>query len=130
AGCGTGSSESGGSVDKEADLQVGYNVADSLDPREAPEPGQQLLSTWPVYDRLIRVNTDAEYVPMLATDWEFSGDGSTLTLELRKDVTFSDGSDFDAEAVKANLEWAQDAEQSRLANNVAIIDTVSVVDDD
>ena len=42
--------------------------------------------------------------PLLATSWEFSPDGKTLTLHLRKDVKFHDGSPFDAKAVKFSLE--------------------------
>ena len=44
---------------------------------------------------------------MLAESWEFSEDGTTLTLTLRDDATFQDGTPVDAAAVKANLERAQ-----------------------
>jgi peptide/nickel transport system substrate-binding protein len=57
-----------------------------------------------VYDSLIRRTVEDEYVPMLATAWEFSEDNRTITLTLRDDVTFSDGEALDAEAVKANFE--------------------------
>lgn len=56
------------------------------------------------YDSLIRRTIDDEYVPMLATEWAFSDENKTITLSLRDDVTFSDGEQFDAEAVKANVE--------------------------
>ncbi len=44
-----------------------------------------------------------EIVPVLAERWEISEDGRTLTLHLRQGVKFHDGSDFNAEAMKANL---------------------------
>ena len=47
---------------------------------------------------------------MLATSWEFSEDASSLTFELRDDVVFQDGTPFDAEAAKANLDRARTQE--------------------
>ncbi len=44
------------------------------------------------------------FVPQLATSWEWSPDGFALTLHLRPDVQFHDGTTLDAEAVKVNLE--------------------------
>ncbi|MBP2266183.1 peptide/nickel transport system substrate-binding protein [Pseudarthrobacter sp. PvP004] len=56
------------------------------------------------YDTLILRKPDGSLAPMLATAWEFNGDRTELTLQLRSDVTFSDGSKFDAAAAKANLD--------------------------
>ncbi|WP_258933688.1 ABC transporter substrate-binding protein [Nesterenkonia pannonica] len=52
---------------------------------------------------------DGELAPMLAESWELSEDRLSLTLQLREDVTFSDGEPFNAEAVKANIEHFQEA---------------------
>ena len=41
-----------------------------------------------------------EIVPWLATSWKANDDASEFTFVLRKDVTFSDGTKFDANAVK------------------------------
>jgi peptide/nickel transport system substrate-binding protein len=41
---------------------------------------------------------------MLATGWEWNDDGTELRLTLRDDVTFDDGTRFDADAVVANME--------------------------
>ncbi|MFF2486110.1 ABC transporter substrate-binding protein [Microbacterium sp. NPDC058062] len=57
-----------------------------------------------VYDSLVRMEPDGTLVPMLATDWAFSDDRLTLTMKLRDDVTFTDKTPFDGEAVKANLD--------------------------
>jgi peptide/nickel transport system substrate-binding protein len=43
-------------------------------------------------------------VPMLATSWTVSTDGLTYTFKLRQGVKFQDGTDFNAEAVKFNVE--------------------------
>ena len=43
--------------------------------------------------------------PLLATEWETSDDGMSTTFTLRDDVTFTDGTPFNADAVCANFEW-------------------------
>jgi len=46
----------------------------------------------------------AEVVPELATEWESNEDGTEWTFQLRDDVKFHDGTDFNAEAVCANFD--------------------------
>lgn len=57
-----------------------------------------------VYDTLIKREPDGSLSPMLATEWAWSDDRLTLTLTLRDDVVFTDGTDFDATVAKANIE--------------------------
>lgn len=45
-----------------------------------------------VYETLISFDKDDKVVPWLAESWEWSADGTALTMNLRKDVKFSDGS--------------------------------------
>ena len=47
--------------------------------------------------------------PALATSWEESADGTSITFHLREDVTFHDGTPFNAEAVKFNIDRIQEA---------------------
>ncbi|MFF4128197.1 ABC transporter substrate-binding protein [Microbispora rosea] len=56
------------------------------------------------FDALLAYGEDGSFVPWLARSWKVSDDGRTYTLELRDDVTFQDGTKFDAAAVKANLD--------------------------
>ena len=56
-----------------------------------------------VYETLFTYE-HGEVIPVLAEDYTLSEDGLTLTLKLRKHVKFHDGSDFNAEAVKVNIE--------------------------
>ena len=44
-----------------------------------------------------------ELEPLLATKWEAAKDGKSYTFTLREGVKFSDGTDFNAEAVCANF---------------------------
>ncbi|QIX26528.1 hypothetical protein ncot_07860 [Nocardioides sp. JQ2195] len=96
----------------------------SLDPADAAEPAQMSLGTWPVYDTLLQVDKDANYQPMLATKWEFTPDGKTVNLTLRDGVTFSDGTPFNAEAVKANLDHSMAADGSALQANLTMVASV------
>lgn len=57
-----------------------------------------------IYEPLVRYGADGTIVPALATSWEISTDGLTYTFQLRQDVTFHDGTPFNAEAVKWNLD--------------------------
>lgn len=57
-----------------------------------------------IYGDLFEQSASNQPVPDLATGYHFSTDGKTLTITLRKGVTFSDGTPFDAAAVKFNIE--------------------------
>lgn len=58
------------------------------------------------YETLLTLGPDYEILPNLATEWEQTP--TSITLTLRDDVTFHDGTPFDSEAVKANLEYVRD----------------------
>jgi len=58
-----------------------------------------------VYDTLVYQDPESgEFVPGLAEQWEVSDDGLVYTFYLRQDVIFHDGTPFNAEAVRFNLE--------------------------
>lgn len=58
-----------------------------------------------VYDTLVYQEPDTgEFVPGLAERWEVSDDGLACTFYLRRDVSFHDGTPFNADAVRINLE--------------------------
>ncbi|MBB3692175.1 ABC transporter substrate-binding protein [Sphingomonas sp. BK580] len=61
-----------------------------------------------IFDNLVYLDDKGEPTPWLARSWTVSPDGLTYTFHLRDDVTFSDGSRFDAEAVRLNLEHMRD----------------------
>lgn len=72
-----------------------------------------------------------EIKPWLATDWEVSEDGLTWTFHLRKDVKFHDGTPFNAEAVKYNLEriLAPETMSVEAAARLGPVKSVEVVDE-
>lgn len=61
-----------------------------------------------VYDPLVWQVGEGTFVPGLAKSWEISPDGLTYTFHLRDDVTFHDGTPFNAEAVRINLDRVVD----------------------
>jgi peptide/nickel transport system substrate-binding protein len=69
-----------------------------------------------IYDNLVYLDDKGQITPWLAKSWTISEDGKTYTFHLRNDVTFSDGTKFNAEAVLVNLEHMRDpATKSPLA---------------
>jgi peptide/nickel transport system substrate-binding protein len=94
----------GGSQNEQATLYYGLTLAPSgIDPHvnASSELGIPLTS---VYDTLVYQDQNGNFVPGLAQRWEISDDGLTYTFYLRDDVTFHDGTAFNAAAVQANLE--------------------------
>ena len=63
------------------------------------------IPLYSVYDTLIyRHPQTMDFVPGLAERWEMAPDGLSWTFTLRQDVTFHDGTPFNAHAVAANLD--------------------------
>ena len=64
---------------------------------------------------------------VLAESWELADDKSSYTFQLREGVTFHDGTPFNAEAVKWNLERAMGAGRPQFSavTSVEVIDELS-----
>jgi peptide/nickel transport system substrate-binding protein len=74
-----------------------------LDPHVAGDMPQVFLAQQ-VLDSLVSMDAEGHIGPWLAKSWEISPDGLTYTFHLRDDVRFTDGTPFNAAAVKANLD--------------------------
>lgn len=81
--------------------------SESLDPGSTQD-GESSRVTQQVLEGLLTFEENSfELEPALAHDWEVSDDGLSYTFYLEEGVTFHDGTDFNAEAVKVNFErWA------------------------
>ncbi|RSN14447.1 peptide ABC transporter [Nonomuraea sp. WAC 01424] len=75
----------------------------TLNPQQWAQNKVRLL-VFNQFDALLSRAEDGTFHPWLATSWKASDDGLTYTLDLRRDVTFHDGTRFDAASVKANLD--------------------------
>ncbi|HOA23837.1 MAG: ABC transporter substrate-binding protein [Aggregatilineales bacterium] len=85
-----------------------------------------------IYDTLVYRDAETlEFVPGLAERWEVSDDGLTYTFYLRDDVTFHDGTPFNADAVRVNIErvLSEDANSLKAAGLLGPVQRVEVVDD-
>src|ERR671916_2028923 len=80
-----------------------------------------------LYDKLVDIDEQGEIVPMLAKSYEVSDDGTVYTFELREGIKFHDGTEFNAEAVKFNLDRYQ-KEDSVRSTEVEPIESIEVVD--
>ena len=125
---GSGSSGSGGSGSTNKTLTLAPIVdAQPWDLKDAGL-GNNTLYYQTVYDSLMRLDPKAKVIPNLATEWAYDdATNLVLTLKLRSDVTFTDGTKFDAAAVKANIEHNQTG-ASEAAGQIKGVKTVTVVD--
>lgn len=68
-------------------------------------------ATQMLYDSLISVDSNGEYQNGALTEsYEVSEDGTVTTFYLKEGITFHDGSPFNAEAVKWNVELVRDGD--------------------
>ncbi|HWS57809.1 MAG TPA: ABC transporter substrate-binding protein, partial [Actinotalea sp.] len=88
--------------------------------------GNNTIYYQPVYDQLFRISPEAETGPNLATEWAYDEALTTLTVTLREDVVFTDGTPFNAEAVAANLMHTKTG-TNEAANQLKSVDSVDVV---
>ena len=62
-----------------------------------------ILMGYAVYDKLVNRDTNQQAMPWLATSWEPNKDATKWVFNLRKGVTFHDGSPFGAEDVQHTI---------------------------
>jgi peptide/nickel transport system substrate-binding protein len=80
-------------------------------------------------EKLYDVNADTEVVPQLAASMpKVSNGGKTVTIKVRQGVTFADGTDLDAAAVKTSLERDLDNPQSARVTELGPITSIDAPD--
>ncbi|MEA4972307.1 Oligopeptide-binding protein AppA [bioreactor metagenome] len=82
-----------------------------------------------MYEKLINIGSDGKAEPNIAESWSFNDEGNVLTLNLRNDVCFSDGSSLTAYDVAYSLKTIDRAEASYYKNCSNNIKTWSVSSD-
>jgi peptide/nickel transport system substrate-binding protein len=80
-----------------------------------------------VYDTLLKGNADGTFDPYLATDFTYNDDNTVLTLTIRDDVEFSDGTALTPDIVKQNLERFKDG-GGAYAGDLANVDSIEADD--
>ncbi|HAT24683.1 MAG: glutathione ABC transporter substrate-binding protein GsiB [Pantoea sp.] len=89
---------------KDAVIAVGSNFT-TLDPYDANDTLSQAVAK-SFYQGLFGFDKEMKLTNVLAESYQASPDGLTYTIKLRPGIKFQDGTDFNAEAVKVNLERA------------------------
>src|SRR5699024_9871789 len=100
----------------------------SMDPHGSNDvPSEQIRDT--IYEPLLKQDENFEIVPVLAEEYE-QVDDTTWKFKLREGVTFHDGSEFNAEVVKANIERVKDvAKASPRSFLLDMVTEVNIIDD-
>ena len=111
-------------------LTIGVGVdADTLNPQEQTTT---LFQNWCdlIYGNFFYQDPEGKLFPRLATGYDVSEDGLTMTLHLRQGVKFSDGTDFNADAVKLTFDRIADPKQRvPLRFSLAMINECVKIDD-
>ena len=100
-----------------------YGAPPSLNPGIG-DPAYSSFYHW-AYDSLLILQPDGVFAPNLAMDFGYTDDKNMrYELTLREGVKFSDGTDLDAEAVKAHLDYvrSQPSALAQLLTRVANIE--------
>lgn len=85
-------------------LNVGFTEdANTLDPTFSIQWSERQV-LYLIYNTLVRAAPDFSLHPELAESWEIEDEGRRIVLNLQQSVSFHDGTPFNAEAVRWNLE--------------------------
>ena len=98
-----------GEIPADVDTEQIITYAQGADPRGLDpaliDDGESSKPICQMYEGLLKYgDNNTEVEPCLAESWEVSEDGLTYTFKLRQGVKFHDGTDFNAEAVKYNVD--------------------------
>jgi peptide/nickel transport system substrate-binding protein len=101
-----------------------------LDPHVGGNYPQALIAGQ-FLDSLVSRDADGTIIPWLATQWSVSDDNLSWDFTLKDDVTFTDGTPFNAEAVKVNVEHLKDPATKSSTGYLALgkVTSVDVVSD-
>jgi peptide/nickel transport system substrate-binding protein len=111
-----------------ATLRIGIqDDPDALDPATSGTYTGRIVFA-ALCDKLVDINAKLDIVPQLATEWKLNDAGTEMTFTLRSGVTFQDGTPFDGEAVKFNIERMKSLKDSKRKAELAQVDSVEVID--
>ncbi len=109
AACGSKNSADNGGDTSKSRAQDTIIYAQGADPRGLDpalvDDGESAKIMVNIYEGLLKYSKDSTQIePSLAEKWDVSPDGLTYTFHLKKGVKFHDGTEFNAQAVKFNID--------------------------
>lgn len=132
--CG-GSSDTGstGGTSAETEAAAGSSIITigiggdltSLDPHNHNDT-TSAYATRHIYNNLVKMNENNEFVPNLAESWEFADD-TTVNFTLKDGVKFHNGETLKADDVKFSLE--RQMQSPKVGHLLYMIDSIEVTDD-
>ena len=131
SGCATGTDDAVETSDVTAGgvLRIGMLLdSQGLDPALTTESTAGVIDS-AIYDTLLEIDADGNLQGRLATEWETSEDGLTVTLTMREGVEFSDGTPLTAEDAAYTLNRIKTLEGSPRSSLLATISSVEAPDD-
>jgi len=123
AGC-SGAAQGGESDETPTTLRWAFSLPTSWDPVTS-STGNDINTLSLVYASLTQLDEEGNAGPGLAESWEYNDDGTAVTFHLRPDLTFTDDTPLNAEAVKASLERGQQQENSLLKDQLSTIESIT-----
>ena len=101
---------------------------DSLDPHIAKAAGTKEV-LFNVYEGLVKPDSNGNFIPAVASNYEMKDDGKVYTFTLRENVMFHDESTVTAEDVKYSIERCADADdETTFVPAYSNLEEVKIVD--
>lgn len=136
-GCGSGGSESDEGSQPGGNQQSDQKKRGGILRLADEPPGSPFGVPWeivstgiiagvPALEPLLGMGWEGTIDPKLAERWEADPANKAITLYLRRNVKFHDGTDFNAEAARYNLEKAIEAKRIPHVESVEIVDSHTV----
>ena len=108
-------------------LRMAFLTPATLDPRSASGDSEIAILN-ALYDYLIDTDAAGNLIPRLAHSWDISDDGKLITLHIREDAVFHDGSPLTVDDVLWTINWQRDAEGT-VAGLLSSATAISAADD-
>lgn len=133
-GCSSKSSEGNSTSNESAKTKKDIVIADgaeftTMDPGDTNDTLSYSVQKT-MMEGLFGFDKDMKVVPLLAESFTANDQATEFTIKLKKGIKFQDGTDFNADAVKINLDRLSDQTQGLKRNTLfKVIDKTEVVDD-
>ncbi len=130
AGCGGGNESQGGNSEGETALIIrasGDPMTFNPDTVGGDDNAYPIIQN--IFNRLVKLDSSKQIIPDLATDWDISEDGKTITFHLRDDAKWHDGEKLTSKDVKYTFDTIKETKGYFMTSRMAIVDSIDTPDD-